>query len=95
MSFLHGGSTKVFKGRHFNHEIIALGVRWYVTSKLSYRDLVEMMAERHVVLAHTTIMTLHSSLTYATGLGGGTGCLNGMSSMRSLAFDLRLAPEPS
>ena len=45
-----------FKGRHFNHEIITLCVRWYVTYKLSYRDLVEMMAERHVDLAHTTIM---------------------------------------
>jgi putative transposase len=31
-------------------------VRWYVTYKLSYRDLVEMMAERHVDLAHTTIL---------------------------------------
>jgi transposase-like protein len=29
---------------------------WYVTYKLSYRDLVEMMAERHVDVAHTTIM---------------------------------------
>jgi len=49
-------STTLFKGRHFNHEIIALCVRWYVTYKLSYRDLVEMMAERHVEVAHTTIM---------------------------------------
>ena len=31
-------------------------VRWYVTYKLSYRDLAEMMAERHLDLAHTTIM---------------------------------------
>jgi hypothetical protein len=30
--------------------------RWYVTYKLSYRDLAEMIAERHVDLAHTTIM---------------------------------------
>jgi len=49
-------STTLFKGRHFNHEIITLCVRWYVTYKLSYRDLVEMMAERHVDVAHTTIM---------------------------------------
>ena len=27
-----------------------------MTYKLSYRDLVEMMAERHVDLAHTTIL---------------------------------------
>ena len=49
-------STELFRGRHFNHEIIILCVRWYMTYKLSYRDLVEMMAERHVDLAHTTIM---------------------------------------
>ena len=56
MSLLHEDTTELFKGRHFNHEIITLCVRWYVTYKLSYRDLVEMMAERHVDLAHTTIM---------------------------------------
>jgi len=31
-------------------------VRWYLRFKLSFRDLVEMMAERGVSLAHTTIM---------------------------------------
>jgi transposase-like protein len=31
-------------------------VRWYLRFKLSLRDLVEMMAERGVSLAHTTIM---------------------------------------
>ena len=35
----------LFKHRHFDREIIILGVRWYVSYKLSYRDLVEMMAE--------------------------------------------------
>ena len=30
----------------FESEIIAWCVRWYITYKLSYRDLVEMMAER-------------------------------------------------
>ena len=56
MRLFHEESTELFKGRHFNHEIITLCVRWYVTHKLSYRDLVEMMAERHVDLAHITIM---------------------------------------
>ena len=56
MSLFHEKSAELFKGRHFNHEIITLCVRWYVTYKLSYRDLVEMMAERHVDLAHTTIL---------------------------------------
>ncbi len=35
-----------FKGRHFDREIITLCVRWYLRHKLSFRDLVEMMAER-------------------------------------------------
>jgi len=46
----------LFKYRHFNREIIILCVRWYVSYKLSYRDLVEMMAERGVELAHTTVL---------------------------------------
>lgn len=46
----------LFKGRHFDREVIVLCVRWYLRFKLSFRDLVEMMAERGVLLAHTTIM---------------------------------------
>jgi transposase-like protein len=49
-------STGNFKGRHFDHEIIVLCVRWYLTFKLSSRDLVQMMAERGIALAHTTIL---------------------------------------
>ena len=44
----------LFKYRHFDREIIILCVRWYVSYKLSYRDLVEAMAERGIELAHTT-----------------------------------------
>jgi len=46
----------LFRGRHFNHSIIILCVRWYTTYKLSYRDWVEMMAERGVDVSHTTIL---------------------------------------
>ena len=46
----------LFKRRHFDRLIIILCVRWYVRFKLSYRDLVEMMAERGLSMAHTTIM---------------------------------------
>jgi len=49
-------SLALFKGRHFDQEIIVLCVRWYLSFKLSSRDLVRMMAERRVVLAHTTIL---------------------------------------
>jgi transposase-like protein len=47
---------ELFKGRHFEREIIILCVRWYLRYKLSLRDLVEMMAERGLSLAHTTIL---------------------------------------
>src|SRR6266849_7186974 len=42
--------------RQFDTEIIVLCVRWYITYRLSYRDLVAMMAERGVIISHTTIM---------------------------------------
>jgi transposase-like protein len=46
----------LFAGRHFDREVIILCVRWYLRFKLSLRDLVEMMAERGLAMAHTTIM---------------------------------------
>ena len=46
----------LFSGRHFDREVILLCVRWYLRYKLSLRDLVEMMAELELELAHTTII---------------------------------------
>src|SRR6266702_2186983 len=45
----------LFAGRHFDRDVIILCVRWYLRYKLSRRDLVEMMAELGLSLAHTTI----------------------------------------
>jgi transposase, IS6 family len=45
----------LFRGRHFADEIIALCVRWYLRFSLSYRDLEELMAERHLSVDHTTV----------------------------------------
>jgi transposase-like protein len=47
---------ELFSGRHFDREVIILCVRWYLRYKLSFRDLVEIMAERGVHVAHTTIL---------------------------------------
>ena len=47
---------EIFEGHHFDGEIIVLCVRWYLRFKLSFRPLVEMMAERGLSMAHTTIM---------------------------------------
>ena len=41
---------------HVDRVIIILCVRWYLRFKLSFRNLVEMMAERGLPLAYTTIM---------------------------------------
>jgi hypothetical protein len=43
----------LFKGRHFDVQIIILCVSWYTSFKLSLRDLVIMMADRgHFAGAH-------------------------------------------
>ena len=47
---------ELFKGRRFERDVVVLCVRWYLRFKLSYRDLVEMMAERGLSMVHTTIM---------------------------------------
>jgi hypothetical protein len=52
----------LFKGRHFDREVIVLCVRWYLSFKLSSRDLVQMMNERGIILAHTTIFALGATL---------------------------------
>src|SRR5664280_2277416 len=46
----------MYRKRVFDADIIDLCVRWYITYRLSYRDLVEMMAERGIGVAHTTIL---------------------------------------
>ena len=47
---------ELFKRCHLDSTLIILCVRWYLTYKLSYRDLVAIMAERNVDVAHTTIL---------------------------------------
>ncbi|MEA2874550.1 MAG: putative transposase [Hyphomicrobiales bacterium] len=74
---------ELFKGRHFDQEIVVLCVRWYLSYKLSYRDLVAMMAESGVELAHTTILRWVQHYTpefekrwnrYARPVGGSWRC---------------------
>jgi hypothetical protein len=40
----------MYRGHVFEAEVIELCVRWYITYRLSYRDLVEIMAERGIRL---------------------------------------------
>ena len=46
----------IYRRRRFQSELIELCVRWYLTCRLSYRDLVEMMTERGVTVSHSTIL---------------------------------------
>jgi putative transposase len=46
----------IYSRRRYSSELIEQSVRWYLTYRLSYRDLAAMMAEREVTVSHTTIM---------------------------------------
>ena len=46
----------IYRRRVFEADVIELCVRWYISYRLSYRDLVELMAERGIRVAHTTIL---------------------------------------
>jgi transposase, IS6 family len=45
----------LFKWRHLEPEIIVCAVRWYLRYSLSYRDVRELLAERGLSVAHTTL----------------------------------------
>ncbi|NYH14089.1 hypothetical protein GGD41_001317 [Paraburkholderia bryophila] len=87
----------LFNGRHFDREVIVLCVRWYLRYKLSLRDLVEMKAERGLVLAHTTIMrwvkrfTPESSAGIVSGYPQGGHAPN-LSHQRRIASSLTTTP---
>jgi len=49
-------SENIFKWKQFQPELILLCVRWYLKYPLTYRNLVEIMAERGLSVVHTTIM---------------------------------------
>ena len=44
-----------FAGFRFPPEVILLAVRWYLRYGLSYRDVVELLAERGVDVDHVTV----------------------------------------
>ena len=46
----------IYRRRGFDSEVIEVCVRWYISYRLSYRDLVELMADRGVAVSHTTSM---------------------------------------
>ena len=46
----------IYRGRRFHAEIIEQCARWYITYRLSYRELAAMMAERGVTVSHATVL---------------------------------------
>ena len=74
---------ELFKGRHFDRESVILCVRWYLSYRLNCRDLVAIMGERGMGVAHTTILRWveHDSPElergwnrYARSVGGSWRC---------------------
>jgi len=47
--------TSEFAGRHFTADVILWAVRWYLQFPISYRDLERMLADRGVLVDHTTV----------------------------------------
>jgi hypothetical protein len=78
---------KLFEGRHFDREVIVLCVRWYLRYKLSFRELVEIMAERGLPRAHTT----GCNASRRSSASAGTGCEARWSFMESQR-DVRESP---
>jgi transposase, IS6 family len=52
---MNGDRPALFRGRHFADDVIVRCVRWYLRYSLSYRDLAEMMVERHLSVDPSTI----------------------------------------
>jgi hypothetical protein len=52
----------LFKGRHFDQEIIVLCVRWYLRYKPSARDLVQMIYQvgLYLFLAYGLLFSRHN-----------------------------------
>ena len=45
-----------FRGRHFPAEVILCALRWYLAFPISYRDLAAVLADRGVLVEHSTLV---------------------------------------
>ena len=55
-------ASELFRSRQFNQAIIVRCVRWYLSYKLSFHYLMEMMSERGITVVHTTILRGHNDM---------------------------------
>jgi len=51
----HASDTKSFQTPALSHRFMAQCIRWYLAYALSLRNLEEMMAERGVIVDHSTL----------------------------------------
>ena len=49
------GRGRLFQGRHFTSKVILWALRCYLAFPISYRDLAAMLADRGVMVDHTTL----------------------------------------
>ena len=56
MAYRKTERNPLFAGRWFEDDIILLCLGWYFRFKLSYRDLVAILAQRGLPISHTTIL---------------------------------------
>ena len=61
------GTQALFKGRHFEPEIIILCVRHYLRFALSYRNLEELMAEHNLSVDQRYDLALDPAVRAGTG----------------------------
>ena len=55
MTTARSAASSAPAGYRFPREVIAVAVRWYLRYGLSYRDVEELLAERGIVVDHTTV----------------------------------------
>ena len=65
MGVMAKGYGKSIQGRHLMSEVILSSLRWYLASPLTYHDLAAMLADRGVIVDHTTLF--RRVLAYAAG----------------------------
>jgi transposase, IS6 family len=52
---MNSGRPALFRNRQFDPAVIVTCVRWYLRFSLSLRDVEELMAERNLMVDHTTV----------------------------------------
>ena len=78
----------IYRKRVFDADIIELCVRWYISYRLSYRDLLEMMAERGIAVVSSANTQRRDGwcqeiLMVETTLGFSRNCVQRSSASRS------------